>query len=198
MLLAAVAQVRANEMLGQSKICEYITKLESVSKFQRSKARPNVLFEATYNHEEGQTCNGCSVNRQEVRQLRDSEEVMIHRGTIASSNQVMRSAADRDKVSAELGGVLCFEMEAASLMNGFPCLVLRGVCDYADSHKNRQWQAYAAGTAAAYAKELLLVIPAEKIAETRTAEEAIWETVGKYRSCLDISALMLQQDFRKK
>jgi nucleoside phosphorylase len=102
MLLAAVAQVRANEMLGRSKLCEYITKLESVSKFQRNKAGPDVLFEATYDHEEGQTCNGCSVNRQEARQLRDSEEVRIHPGTIASGNQVMRSAADRDKVSAEL------------------------------------------------------------------------------------------------
>jgi hypothetical protein len=63
-------------------------------------------------------------------------------------------------------------------MNSLPCLVIRGVCDYADSHKNKQWQAYAAGTAAAYAKELLSVIPAEKIAETRTAEEATRETVG--------------------
>jgi nucleoside phosphorylase len=44
-------------------------------------------------------------------------------------------------------------------MNSFPCLVIRGICDYADSHKNKQWQDYAAGTAAAYAKELLSVIP---------------------------------------
>jgi nucleoside phosphorylase len=41
---------------------------------------------------------------------------------------------------------------------GFPCLVIRGICDYADSHKNKRWQLYAAGTAAAYAKEVLSVI----------------------------------------
>jgi nucleoside phosphorylase len=178
-LLAAVAQVQANTDINQSKLREHIAKLEGISKFQRNKAEPDVLFEATYDHGEGQTCNGCSVNRQELRRLRDSdEEVMIHYGTIASGNQVMRSAADRDKVSAELGGVLCFEMEAAGLMNSFPCLVIRGVCDYADSHKNKKWQAYAAGTAAAYAKEVLLVIPAAKIAKTCTADEAIRETLS--------------------
>ena len=48
---------------------------------------------------------------------------MVHYGTIASGNQVMRDAAERDRVSAEFGGVLCFEMEAADLMNNFPCLV---------------------------------------------------------------------------
>ena len=48
--------------------------------------------------------------------------------------------------------MLCFKMEAAGLMDDFPCLVVRGICDYADSHKNKQWQGYAAATAAAYAK----------------------------------------------
>jgi nucleoside phosphorylase len=84
----------------------------------------------------------------------------------------MRSAAERDRVSAELGGVLCFEMEAAGLMNSFPCLVIRGICDYADSHKNKRWQPYAAATAAACAKEVLSVIPPAEVAKTHTVEEA--------------------------
>ncbi|RYP21593.1 hypothetical protein DL767_009233 [Monosporascus sp. MG133] len=46
-------------------------------------------------------------------------------------------------------------MEAAGLMNDFPCLVMRGICDYGDSHKNDGWQRYAAAAAAAYAKEFL-------------------------------------------
>jgi transcription initiation factor TFIIIB Brf1 subunit/transcription initiation factor TFIIB len=50
-------------------------------------------------------------------------------------------------------------------MNSFPCLVIRGICDYADSHKNKRWQPYAAGTAAAYAKELLSMIPPAKVAK---------------------------------
>ena len=62
----------------------------------------------------------------------------MHHGTIASGNQVIKVTAVRDKLSAELGGVLCFEIEAAGLINSFPCLVVHGVCDYADSRKNKR------------------------------------------------------------
>jgi nucleoside phosphorylase len=172
-LLAAVAKVRANELRGRSKLCEHITKLEGIGKFQRSRAGLDVLFEAAYEHEGGQTCDKCSSDRHEAREPRDrEEEVLMHHGTIASGNQVIKDAAVRDKLSAELGGVLCFEMEAAGLMNSFPCLVIRGICDYADSHKNKRWQPYAAATAAAYAKEVLSAIPPVEVAKSRTAEEA--------------------------
>lgn len=173
-LLSAVSKVRANEFRGKSKVSEYIGKLEGVPKFQRSKTGPDVLFDTGYDHEGGQTCDGCKTDRQQHRQPRESdEEVVSHYGTIASGNQVMKNSAERDKVSAELGGVLCFEMEAAGLTNSFPCLVVRGICDYADSHKNNKWQPYAAGIAAAYAKEVLSVIPPAEVAKTRTAKEAI-------------------------
>ncbi|KAI5206097.1 hypothetical protein E4T39_02624 [Aureobasidium subglaciale] len=46
-------------------------------------------------------------------------------------------------------------MEASGLMNRFPCLVVRGICNYSDSHKNTRWQGYAAMTAAAYAKDVM-------------------------------------------
>jgi nucleoside phosphorylase len=99
-------------------------------------------------------------------------------GTIALGNQVMRDAAQRDKVSSELGGVLCFEMEAAGLMNSFPCLVIRGICDYADSHKNKRWQPYAAAVAAEYAKESLSVIPPAEVTKSLTVDEIIREKKG--------------------
>jgi hypothetical protein len=82
----------------------------------------------------------------------------------------MRHGATRERLRKELD-VLCFEMEAAGLMDDFPCLVVRGICDYADSHKNKRWQGYAAATAAAYAKELLSVIPGNQLVSTRTAIE---------------------------
>jgi len=56
-------------------------------------------------------------------------------GTVASGNQVIRDGATRDRISLEFSGVLCFEMEAAGLINSFPCLVIRGICDYADSQE---------------------------------------------------------------
>ena len=96
------------------------------------------------------------------------EDPFIHYGLIASGDQVMRHGATRERLRKELN-VLCFEMEAAGLMDDFPCLVVRGICDYADSHKNKRWQGYAAATAAAYAKELLSVIPGNLLVSTRTA-----------------------------
>ncbi|KFA80680.1 hypothetical protein S40288_01803 [Stachybotrys chartarum IBT 40288] len=100
----------------------------------------------------------------------EDDNPAIHYGLIASANQLMKDAHIRDKLAAEKG-VLCFEMEAAGLMNHFPCLVIRGICDYADSHKNKDWQGYAAMAAAAYAKELLQQIPPNKVeAEVRIAE----------------------------
>jgi nucleoside phosphorylase len=163
-LLAAIGKVQAKEARGRSKLCEYITKLEDVSKFRRSKAGPDVLFEAAYEHAGGQTCKASSSDQHQDREPRDEdEEVETHYGTIASGNQVIKDAAVRDKLSAELRELLRFEIEAAGLMNSFPCLVIRGICDYADSHKNKQWQPYAAGTAAAYAKEVLAVIPPAQV-----------------------------------
>jgi nucleoside phosphorylase len=173
-LLHAIANLQAKHMRERGKLEEYIS---SLPKFRREAAGSDSLFKANYNHERGATCSKCSKDYIVDREAR-RQEVMVHYGTIASGNQVMTSGIERDKVSAELDGVLCFEMEAAGLMNSFPCLVIRGVCDYADSHKNKQWQPYAAWTAVAYAKELLSVIPAVEIAETHSAEEAIRETVG--------------------
>jgi len=168
-LLGAVAKVRANHHRQRGQLSENISKLRRLPKFRREDAGPDILFEATYNHEGGQTCQSCRSDKRVDRRSRRDNGTVVHYGTIASGNQVMRDAAMRDKVSAELGGVLCFEMEAAGLMVTFPCLVIRGICDYSDSHKNKAWQAYAAGVAAACAKEVLSVIPRATAPNTSTA-----------------------------
>jgi len=168
-LLSAINTVQANEDLREGTLSEHWSGLDA--RFQRSKAGVDVLFDAAYDHEGGDTCAHCSLARQQTRlQCKRGEEVVVHYGTIASDNQVIKNATERDKLSKQLGGVLCFEMEAAGLMNSFPCLVIRGICDYADSHKNKQWQPYAAGTAAVYAKVLLSVIPAPAVKQTGHAE----------------------------
>ena len=92
----------------------------------------------------------------------DEDNLAIHYGLIASADRLMKDALVRDKLAAE-NDVLCFEMEAAGLMNHFPCLVIRGVCDYSDSHMNKEWQGYAAMAAAAYAKDLLCRISPNKV-----------------------------------
>jgi nucleoside phosphorylase len=97
----------------------------------------------------------------------DEDNPAIHNGLIASANQLMKDASVRDKLIAEKD-ILCFEMEAAGLMNHFPCLVIRGICDYSDSHKNKEWQGYAAMAAAAYAKDLLRQIPPNRVDAEKT------------------------------
>jgi nucleoside phosphorylase len=96
----------------------------------------------------------------------DEDNPTIHYGLIASANQLMKDAMARDKLAAEKN-ILCFEMEAAGLMNHFPCLVIRGVCDYSDSHKNKEWQGYAAMVAAAYTKDLLCRIAPKRVEAER-------------------------------
>jgi nucleoside phosphorylase len=64
---------------------------------------------------------------------------MIYYDTIASGNQVIRDGAIRDRISLRLEDILYFEIKAAGLINSFPCLVIRGICDYADSYKNKRW-----------------------------------------------------------
>ncbi|THW85207.1 hypothetical protein D6D15_08240 [Aureobasidium pullulans] len=96
------------------------------------------------------------VYRQERSLVEDNPA--IHYGTIASGNSLIKDAHLRDEL-AKKKGIMCFEMEAAGLMNRLPCLVVRGICDYSDSHKNKEWQGYAAMTASAYTIDLLKCIP---------------------------------------
>lgn len=49
-------------------------------------------------------------------------------------------------------------MEAAGVIEDTHCLVIRGIADYADSHKYWSWHNYAAATAAALAREVLCKI----------------------------------------
>lgn len=181
-LLSAIQTIKANQDIDESQLPTYLAELERYAKFQRHKAGPDVLFEPNYNHEGDESCQACDPNRQVDRNQRErGQEVEVHYGTIASGNAVMRSASERDKASRALGDVICFEMEAAGLMNTFPCLVIRGICDYADSHKNKRWQPYAAGAAAAYAKEVLSVIPMMSVSKILPLQEANIERLSSKR-----------------
>ncbi|KAL2787921.1 nucleoside phosphorylase domain-containing protein [Aspergillus keveii] len=81
-----------------------------------------------------------------------------HLGPIASGDTVMKSAEHRDQL-ARTFGIVGFEMEGAGVCNSLSCLIIKGACDYADSHKNKVWQDYAAASAAACAKALLECLP---------------------------------------
>jgi nucleoside phosphorylase len=177
-LLNALAKLRANHYRGRTSLHTYLLAFDVLPTFRREKMGPDILFQSTYNHAGGATCEYCSREKLVERAPRTSQEVVLHYGTIASGSQVMKDGVTRDRLNAELGGVLCFEMEAAGLMNSFPCLVIRGICDYADTHKNKEWQPYAAATAAACGKEILSIIPAAEVAQAQTVDQVIAATPG--------------------
>jgi nucleoside phosphorylase len=136
-------------------------------------ANQDRLFEPSYDHPVGErSFVNCDDKRVVPRKARRSTEPQIHTGLIASANNVRRDGRTREKVRQKLN-ILCFEMEAAGIMNDFPCLVIRGRSDYADSHKNDQWQAYAALAAAAYAKEWLLMFPEVQLSRLETVAEIV-------------------------
>lgn len=134
------------------------------------------LYRSDYVHQNGgksctETCgDDPSHFIQRAQRTKRPKSPMIHYGLIASGNQLMKDALRRDELAAK-HKILCFEMEAAGLMNDFPCLVIRGICDYSDTHKNDEWQGYASLAAAAYARELLKQIPPDDIlAEKQIAD----------------------------
>lgn len=91
---------------------------------------------------------------------------------IASRDQIMRHAGTRDQHGDEQD-VLCFEMEAAGLMDNYRCIVIRGICDYVDCHKTKDWQNYTATVAAVYGKEFLSYVAPERVANIGAVAKAI-------------------------
>ncbi|KAK6837855.1 hypothetical protein PG987_006136 [Apiospora arundinis] len=67
---------------------------------------------------------------------------------------MLKSGEDRDSI-AQQEGVIAFEIESAGVWDVLPCVVIKGACDYADSHKMKAWQHCAAATAAACMKAFL-------------------------------------------
>ncbi|RDW58766.1 hypothetical protein BP6252_13242 [Coleophoma cylindrospora] len=160
-LLSALTQLKAQRIRKPSLVPMYLKDMIKNNPMMEENGYsfPGIehdqLFHSKYSHKtDKDDCGQCDKTQVLTRQPRKSVEPRIHYGIIASGNQVIKDAKRRDKLASKLGA-LCVEMEAAGLMNNFPCIVIRGICDYADSHKNNEWQPYAASTAAAFAKELL-------------------------------------------
>ncbi|KAF5682797.1 ankyrin protein 3 [Fusarium denticulatum] len=159
-LRTAVTNLRAKHEIYPSRVPAILQeRIQEHINYHRPSA-PDHLFQASYAHDPSMAnCQACNQSQLKEREERRSREPKVHYGGIASSNQVMKDAVTRDKLAQELD-IICFEMEAAGLMDVLPCLPIRGICDYSDSHKAKDWQRYAAAVAAAYAREFLEALPA--------------------------------------
>jgi nucleoside phosphorylase len=200
-LLTALTKLKTNNELNGSKIPVYLNELKdrypkAAEKYLRSDSLVDILFKASYDHvtpvkpdrnakgeggndgkeeeeEEEDSCRFCDKTKAVKRNPRD---MRVHYGLIASGNQVIKDAKFRDKLNKDLGGnVLCVEMEAAGIVNNFPCLVIRGICDYSDSHKDKTWQEHAAAVAGAYAKELLFIAQPNEVQGDRLIKDVLNE-----------------------
>ncbi|KAJ5729634.1 uncharacterized protein N7483_004142 [Penicillium malachiteum] len=169
-ILTAVGTMRAATLRDDPRYLEYVQSAigrttRTRKNFGRPTAQSDRLFQAQHDHPASVgSCDGCLAEWEETRGEREDEDPQPHYGIIASGNRVIKHGRTREQLRLETGA-LCFEMEAAGLMLDFPCVVIRGVCDYADSHKNKQWQGYAALAAAAYTKELLCYIPVGRVSQ---------------------------------
>ncbi|KAL3462629.1 purine and uridine phosphorylase [Aspergillus heterothallicus] len=143
-------------------------------------ADQDVLFQANYIHKHHASCVeccddgkhacqcsltascgalGCDQSQVVPRQRLEKADhgvpsPLIHIGSIGTGNAVIKSGTHRDQY-AQSEGVIGFEMEGVGVWDNVSCIIVKGVCDYADSHKNKIWQDYAAITAAAVAKAVL-------------------------------------------
>ncbi|XEU97295.1 hypothetical protein FSHL1_002581 [Fusarium sambucinum] len=198
-LLTVLSKLESEHELNGPKIPAYLDELKEkwpklVPKYLRSDSLEDVLFRRDYGHvtkgmdcdaipdseeeeeEEEENCRFCDKTQVIKRKPR---EMRVHYGLIASGNQVIKDAAFRKKLTEDLGGhVLCVEMEAAGLVNSFPCVIIRGICDYADSHKNKDWQEHAAAVAAAFAKELLAHVQPGDVNQERPVKEILNQVRG--------------------
>ncbi|KAL7927523.1 hypothetical protein ACQKWADRAFT_325108 [Trichoderma austrokoningii] len=160
-LLCALSKFEAEQTEVHADMMKYLDNRVSKDYFKSPQPK-DVAYESTYLHVGGNDCSKCDDSMAMERGL--SERHGLHYGLVASGNQVIKSAEQRDKLYRKFDeNILCIETEAAGLMNDFPCIVIRGISDYADSHTNLAWEEYAAAAAAACAKTFLDVVPVNEV-----------------------------------
>jgi nucleoside phosphorylase len=170
-LLSAIGTIRSDERVRGLDLSKHLQRLDSFPDSDEWKHQGfdhDELFAAEYNHKKPKdqiinSCKDCEREHLVPRLNRKDTKPAIHYGLIATANQVMKDGVKREMIRSK-HDILCFEMEAGGLDN-FECLVIRGICDYSDTHKNDRWQPYAAATAATYARELLSKIPARQVSQ---------------------------------
>lgn len=182
-LLQAITSLEGDHTVGQSNFQEHLVKPQShpdenlAHRFKYPGLEHNLLFEPTCEHvgDYDSQCRHCDKERLVGRQPRPEtlqDNMVFHQGRIATGNSLMMVGTERDSVSARCGGVLCFEMEAAGVDINSNCLVIRGISDYADSHKGDRWRYYAAAKAVVFARELLGKIPVRDVEQKMNSSQS--------------------------
>ncbi|KAH7129019.1 nucleoside phosphorylase domain-containing protein [Dactylonectria macrodidyma] len=183
-LLASFETELGRERL-QGKAAAHLKRLQTAAVRKRRRANyqypgaaEDKLFSPGYIHKHRTSCNTCvddpvafceSASKASCAEIGCDEANLVSRqppfadgdytpeifiGCVGSGNTVMKSGQDRDRI-ATTHNIIAFEMEGAGIWDEVPCIVVKGICDYADSHKNKKWQDFAAASAASVARAML-------------------------------------------
>ncbi|KAL4984465.1 nucleoside phosphorylase domain-containing protein [Aspergillus falconensis] len=153
---SAIAKIKAERREAQVILGYYRDIPETATKFPDPGQENNLLY--------------LSGNNLPVPHQRrpDAEHTHVWYGSIGSGDQLLKSSQDQDELRDRYN-VIGLEMEAAGVMNEILVGNIRGVCDYSDKQKNKDWQPYAAVMAAAFAKAVLLEITPRSATQSASA-----------------------------
>ncbi len=153
-LLEAVRYLEAEEIVGNCPWEKYIDQALSQLKIHRPSEDKDILYDS-------ENQNKVVSHPEDPKRVNGQPRVFI--GPIASANVLQKDPNARDKLHEKFR-VKAIEMEASGIADAtwnheVGYLVVRGICDYCDSHKNDDWQQYAAVVAAAYTRALIESMP---------------------------------------
>ncbi|KAI7978159.1 hypothetical protein EIK77_009699 [Talaromyces pinophilus] len=161
-LLSADGQLVEEEIMDRSpleSILQHITNKLGISRPEIE----DILFDQNFAHmSQEKDCRKCEEMGGEKVAREARYYPVVHRGLVLSGSGIVRNSIDRERLRRGYKAALCFEMEAAGIMDEIPCLVIRGISDYADAHVQEGWHHYAAAVAAAYCKTILCKVDSQK------------------------------------
>lgn len=163
-LLEAVRLLRAGELRRERAWLKWLDRAQVLPNSARPDDKTDVLYD---------TLDQTKPIAHPPDPQRVPGQPRVFTGIIGSANIVLKDPVKRDALR-EQHHVKAIEMEGSGvadaawqLSRGF--LVVRGICDYCDTHKNDIWQEYAAAVAAAYTRGLIASMPADGDEELPTS-----------------------------
>lgn len=179
-LLQPLGYVQSNYRFNKTNFAVHINKLLSFNQgaYDHPGLQHDKLFRGDYHgphtardNKDCENCDPKQIIQRTSRSEQHAKHLVFHMGRIGTANTVIANGKQRDEISKKLNGIQCFEGSAAGVDASRQCLVIRGISDYCDAHKNGLFKHYAAGRAAVFARELLGMITPIAVERLKTVPE---------------------------
>ncbi|KAI0876222.1 nucleoside phosphorylase domain-containing protein [Hypoxylon argillaceum] len=171
-LLSALTKIKTNHAIYGFKLPKYLTKIKENERLARIYLVSDVLRDPLCNEDRPGIATEVHTQLKRTELAQDyksgQRDMEVHYGLIASTSRPIRDKDSRESLDSNLGNhhLLCVETEVSGLVTKFPCLVIRGICDYLCEYdgNHKGWQGPASAVAAAFAKEVISVLPVTEVA----------------------------------